>query len=203
MELGPLVALRLPLRIPRLAGAELAEVLRRLGDGVLEELERHAAERRACQPSVIIHQPHHHTPTSFLSISTLDIEIEVRDERGCSALQVHTSKRDIKKDPKPSARQAFPHRRPRHEAPLPFPATPRRMRRPRTLHSRADDVPRPSPLPGLTSRAVERKTPAGESGPRAGVQGTQSDWAPGGGIWNRDRNLQRVPRLGELRGRHC
>ena len=56
MELGPLVALRLPLRVPRLAGAELTEVLRRLGDCVLEELERHAAERRACPPSVTILQ---------------------------------------------------------------------------------------------------------------------------------------------------
>lgn len=44
VELGGLVALRLALGVPRLAGAELAEVLGRLGDGVLEELKGHAAE---------------------------------------------------------------------------------------------------------------------------------------------------------------
>ena len=46
MKLGPLVALRLALRILRLAGAELAEVLGCLGHDILEELKRYAAEGR-------------------------------------------------------------------------------------------------------------------------------------------------------------
>lgn len=45
MELGSLVALRPAGGVLGLAGAELAKVLSGLGDDVLEELERDAAER--------------------------------------------------------------------------------------------------------------------------------------------------------------
>jgi len=44
MELGALVALRLTALVFGLAGAELAEILRRPRDYVLEELEGNAAE---------------------------------------------------------------------------------------------------------------------------------------------------------------
>lgn len=48
MELAPLIPLRQSAAILGLAGAELAEVFRRPGHGVLEELEGDAAERFAC-----------------------------------------------------------------------------------------------------------------------------------------------------------
>lgn len=52
VELGPLVALRLPLGVLRLARAELAEVLGGLGDDVLEELKGYTAEGRPCPSSI-------------------------------------------------------------------------------------------------------------------------------------------------------
>lgn len=47
MELGAFVALRTTVRALGLAGAELAEVFSRLGDDILEQLERDAAKRLA------------------------------------------------------------------------------------------------------------------------------------------------------------
>jgi hypothetical protein len=52
VELAPLVALRPPEMVLRLARAELAEVLGGLGDYIGEELELDAAERFSCEMEV-------------------------------------------------------------------------------------------------------------------------------------------------------
>lgn len=51
VKLGALVALRPPGRVLGLTGAELAEVVGRLGDEVAEELKGDAAQRFACEGS--------------------------------------------------------------------------------------------------------------------------------------------------------
>lgn len=117
MELGPLVALRLPLRIPRLAGAELAEVLRRLGNGVLEELKGHATERRACLRSATI--LHVYRITRMSSSFSLYWWAFTMDE-ALQPCRKHTSERNVKEDPVPSAPPSFPI--PSVKSPSPSPA---------------------------------------------------------------------------------
>lgn len=53
MEFAALVPLRESAAVLRLAGAELPEVLRRPGHGVLEKLESDAAEGLACCCSAV------------------------------------------------------------------------------------------------------------------------------------------------------
>lgn len=189
VELGPLVALRLPLRVPRLAGAELAEVLGRLGDGVLEELKGHAAERRACLPSAIMPTSYQTTacPTRVLDI---DIRCLTMWTRLFSLAGYIPPSVMSKKTLRPSAPAKLYY--PQCPRPKPAPAPREVIRRSRSTDAHAqpaDDVPRPSSPPQRASHRARGKgnSPAGESGPRRrGTKYLVPNGAPGhpGGICN-------------------